>query len=99
MAEITDSMIKKIVLKALSERFQGVKIVDVQIEAEDYIDGDRVLRISVVFDSKNEQIDSSATASVLRDLIPKFNEVEETGFPLMSYISKSELGNRKAEAG
>lgn len=95
--KLSDSRIRELVSETLSERFEGVDIIDIEIEAEDYIDGERVLRISVVFDSKDAPLDGRATAGVLRNLIPKMNEIGDAGFPLMSYISRSERKAHKAE--
>ncbi len=85
--------LKKVIKAVLLERFDNVEIESIFIESDFDEDGDAILRVKVIFDGEQEQLDAHKTSSVLRHLRPKIAEIGEMAFPIISYIAKSEFGN------
>lgn len=88
--------LRTIIQAVLNERFDDVAIDSINIMPDVDEDGDRILHVEVVFDGKQKQLDASKTSTVLRHMLPKFAEIGERGFPVISYIAKSEIRKSKA---
>jgi hypothetical protein len=87
--------IKKIVTETLRAQFNRIKILDVQVHEDVDLDGDEVLRIDVVFEG---HLDPRKLSGVIRYLRPKLDEVHESAFPLLSFISSAEAHTRGKRA-
>jgi hypothetical protein len=82
-------------LDTLSREFPKVHILRVSVREEsDWSDGD-VLRIDVVFEGDSADINARKLASIVRHVRPQLTELGEFGFPLFSFIAKSDVGSRK----
>lgn len=90
--------IKDLVGTVISERFDNMDIVAINVRPDFDDDGDDIITISVIFDGNKRKLDPKKTSSVLRYLLPKIRAAGERGFPVMSFIAKSELGSVSPEA-
>lgn len=98
MAKDRVQVISDMVRRLLHDRFDDVEIVSVDVRPDVDADGDRVLFITVVFDGKRKQLDSQKTSGLARHLLPEMQEAGENGFPIFSFIAKSELAKVKPDA-
>lgn len=91
--------LERIVKGLLKERLGGDVVVEQVRVLESFDqDGDPVLQVRVIFDSKDGMIDGKRLKGIVRHLRPKFAEVDERRFPLISYISKSDYERQQTEA-
>ena len=88
--------IKRVVKDTLSADFESVRILDVSVHSDLDTDGDEILRIEVLFDGKPKDIDARKVAGAVRQLRPRLSEISEA-FPLLSFISRSDLGRTTLE--
>lgn len=93
-----DDAVRKIILAHLAERFEGVRIMAVNLRHATDADGDDILAINVVFDGKSNQLDPTKTSSVVRHVRPAIEVLGEHAFPVFSFIARSELGKTSPEA-
>ena len=71
--------------------FETGRILDVSVHNDVDSDGDEILRIEVLFEGQPKDIDARKVAGAVRQLRPKLSEISEA-FPLLSFISRSDLG-------
>ena len=90
--------VKAIIRSVLESRFGDIEIHDIMIRAEEDDGGDRILFVKVILEGKPRILDPKETIGMPRRLIPLIEDAGETGFPVMSYIAKSELESLKAGA-
>ena len=88
----------EVIESVLRERFDNVEIESISIESDFDEDGDAILRVKVIFDSGQKQLDAHKSSSVLRYMRPKLAEIGEEAFPIISFIAKSEIGKTKPAA-
>ena len=81
----------------LSKKLSGVEIVDVTIRPDVDDDGDDVLIVKVVFESRKHRLNSAETTGLVRRILPEIRERGVSGFPILSFIAKSELGKTRPE--
>lgn len=79
------------------ERLRDVDIHAIHITPDVDDDGDRLLRVKVVFDAARP-VDARKTSGLVRHIRPRIAELGEEAFPILSFISKAEYRNAKAEA-
>lgn len=84
------TQISKIVKDTFAKEFPEIKIVNVKVSHQLDDDGDHVLRIFIIFEWKKGKVDPKKLAGAVRYLRPKLNEIKETAFPLLSFITKSD---------
>lgn len=88
--------IKKIIEAVLKREFIDVEIEEIHVrEGYDHED-DEVLYVTVVFHASGP-LNSKATAGFVRHVRPELNEVEETRFPVMSFVSRDDFSERICE--
>ncbi len=90
--------LRKVIESVLRERFDNVEIETVSIESDFDEDGDAILRVKVIFDGEKKQLDARIASGVLRHMRPKMAEIGEEAFPVISYIAKSEIEDKKPAA-
>lgn len=95
---VDEQEIRQIIENIAKDRFAGAHIVSVAVKADVDEDGEDVLIVDVVFDAKADQLDAQETSSLARRIIPEIEAIGGHGFPILSFIAKSELGNRNPEA-
>ena len=87
--------IAKVVRQTLANDFVNIKIIDVRIQEEKDSDGDDMLRVEVVFEGQPKDVDASKLAGIVRHVRPKLNEIGENAFPVFSFISQGDWGERR----
>lgn len=89
--------IAEVVNEALENDFDNVKILDVRVHDEEDYDGDEFLRIEVVFEGTRKGLDTRKLSGAVRHVRPKLSAIGEEAFPLFSFISKGDAGERSLE--
>ncbi len=90
LVKIADT-IKKLIAIELAP----VEILDVKVQTAFDREGDEYLRVNVLYDGVPRDLDFKKTSGMIRLLRPKLLELMgETAFPVISYISSSDLGDR-----
>ncbi|MFQ6550711.1 hypothetical protein AAD018_000025 [Aestuariibius insulae] len=92
MTKLEEKSIDDVVRSLVSERFDGITIVDVNIEEDVDFDGNPILRVSVVYDAKDDTSAGRSFAGLLRNLRPALHGRGEERFPVMSFVDSSEVG-------
>ncbi|HEX9212406.1 MAG TPA: hypothetical protein VF901_18035 [Bradyrhizobium sp.] len=78
--------IKDAVRQTMTDQFGAVKVRDITVNEETDDFGDALLRIDVVFDGPTLN-----PAGFVRNLRPRLTDIREFAFPLLTFISSSEL--------
>lgn len=95
---VEEKKLKNVVEAVLKDSFNDVEIESVSVEPGFDEDGDKILRVKVIFNDSGKQLDPHRTIGVLRVLRPRFAEIGEDAFPVMSFIAKSDMRKPKSEA-
>lgn len=90
--------IQQIVRETLEEKFPKLKIARIGVSEHTDDDGDAIIEIQVVFEGGEKDFDPAQLRELPRLIMPKLEKMDERGFPLFSFISKSDFGKRKTEA-
>jgi len=88
---------ERAVRKIITDSLSAAKIIDIKFEPDVDFDGDDILKILVVFDTKSD-LDASRVAGMVRRIRPAMSKGGEERFPIMSFISKSDAGEAGIEA-
>ena len=94
MTEDILQRLKAVFRDVLNERLEGVESVDVQSDHDE--DGNEILVVQIVFDGKQRALDPQKTSSLTRHLRPRIADIGVYAFPVISFVSKSDLGKRAA---
>lgn len=86
--------IEKIVRDSLSGHFDHIRILKIDVQKDVNADGDKVLRIFVVFEGSPRDLDISKLTGTVRRLRPKLDEIDESALPLLSFVSKADYDAR-----
>ncbi|HET7413546.1 MAG TPA: hypothetical protein VFJ18_12890 [Pararhizobium sp.] len=89
--------IAEIVSDTLRADFDKARILDVRVFSDEDSDGDDVLRIEVVFEGAQKDVDARKLSGAIRHVRPKLSHIGEEAFPLFSFISKGDAGARNFE--
>lgn len=84
--------IRRVITETLTEAFEDVRVDEIDFKDEMEDDGTEVLKISVVFEGA---LDPRKMPKVIADMRHKINSIPEVAFPVLSFISQSEIANRK----
>ena len=87
-------LIRKIVLETISGHFDNIRILKIDLVKDVDSDGDKILRINVVFGGSPKDLDVSKLTGTVRRLRPKLDEIHESALPLLSFISKADYEAR-----
>jgi hypothetical protein len=88
--------IRDIVRKFVVDELAPVEILDVHIEESVDRGGEEYLRVGVLYDGVSKDLDTRKTVSMIRLLRPiLLDQAGETAFPVISYISSSDLGGER----
>jgi hypothetical protein len=90
--------VRDIVESAVKRRFPKIYVVRINVREDTDEDGDKILEIKVVFDAAESDFDPKELRSLPREIIPKLSALAtKPGFPILSFISKSDFGKMKPE--
>jgi hypothetical protein len=91
--------IQQIVASFVKDRLKGVSIESVAVEPDVDNDGDRALKITVIYDlGKGASLDSSKLVGMVRHLKPQLLGEHGNDFPLFRFLSKMDAAKLKNEA-
>lgn len=87
-----EARVRAIVEAILRKRFTDIRIVGINVT--DDVDEDELplLKIDVIFEGNKTQPDAVEVSGLARRVIPKLQEAKESGFPIFSFITKSDWG-------
>ena len=92
--------VERIVCAVLKDVFGADRIGDVHVVRALGWDDDEILRIYAVFNGAEEQFDATLAYDVVRHMRSRLlEELTEDAFPVMSYISKSDMKTVKNAVG
>ena len=83
------AQISRAVRQTILRHVSRIKIHDIKIREDVDADGDRILRIDVIFDG--DFPDPRSVSGLESNLRPVLDKVNESAFPLISFISKADL--------
>lgn len=90
--------IEALVDRVVRERFKGVPIQSVRVVKDTDYEDEAVFRVTVVFDQKGP-LDAQRSAGLVRHLRHALiDELEESTFPIVAFVSKSEAAGMGTEA-
>ena len=92
--------LENIIRAVLGDVFGAARIGDVHIVRTEDEDGDEFLRVYVVFNGTEEQFDAALASGVVRRMRPRLlDELMEEAFPVISYLSSSDMQTVKNAVG
>lgn len=94
MEKTVQDAIERVVRKQLSD----AQIDSVTVRQDVDHDGDEILRVFVIFDARKGQLDPDKTVSMVRHVREELHKLEESRFPIISYVSKSDAKRMKSAA-
>lgn len=90
--------IEPIILEKLKTDFNNVEIIEIAISMIEQDEEGALVDVKVAFSGRPKDIDPKKISSSVRNIRPDFEDTfGENAFPVLSFIAKSELGNRKLE--
>lgn len=92
-----EGTIETTISAVLSELMKDAQIMSVRAEHDLDSDGDDVLSVTVVIESTSK-LDASHLSSIVRHMRPKLDEVGESSFPMMSFVTQSDARKLGLEA-
>lgn len=91
--------IRDIVRNVLTERFPKIRVVSINVRDAYSDDGEAdLLEVSIVFEAKKDDFKPEQVPDCLTAIVERLEESDETRFPILSFIAKSDLGKTKPEA-
>ena len=91
--------IAKVVRETLTSTFQKNKILDIRVAEDRDFDGEEILRVDVLFEGAADELDTKSVSGVVRSVRPRLlREVNESAFPLFSFIAQEDVGAERFEA-
>lgn len=97
MKMATDKL-EKLILKLLSDEFDVLHIVSVDVKEDTDADDQRMLRVDVVFEGERKKVDPRKLAGLVRKIRPALLNEDETAFPVFSFIAHNEMSRAQREA-
>lgn len=90
---VADEKVRSTISKVVREKIHSGRILNVVVNRDTTTDGDNILNVYVVFDSKNNRIDAKETIGITRQVRSNLSEIGEESFPIFFYVAKSEAGD------
>ena len=90
--------LEEIISGIIRERFTDAIIDSVKVRADVDSDGDRILRVTVVFESELAKLDPSRLAGLTRHVRPRIAKRQDAGFPIFRFMSKRDSDRLSHEA-
>jgi hypothetical protein len=89
--------VKAVLADFLHGQFKRIRILEINVHDDMDTSGDEILVINIIFEGSPDDVDPKKLAGIERLLRPKLDEIQETAFPLVSFISKTDIeSNRRA---
>lgn len=90
--------LEDIISGIIKERFSDAVIDSIKVKPDFDSDGDRILRVTIVFDSEIAKLDPSRLAGLTRHVRPKIENRKDAGFPIFRFMSKRDSDRLSHEA-
>ena len=87
--------LSKAIMEILRNDFESVDVIDVHVDRDTDWEGDEILRVEVVFEGQQKDIEPRFFSSAIRRIRPALSEREIFAFPSMSFVSSADV---KAQA-
>jgi hypothetical protein len=81
-----------IVRATLKKQFPKIRVVRIGITEKTDDDGDPIIEIEVVYEEQGGGFDPAELRKLPRLIMPELSKAKERGFPIFSFIEKSDLG-------
>ena len=85
--------VRDLIDSTVRERLAGTRINDVRVVEGKDDEGDDVIFVTVIYDQKGG-LDASKTATIVRHIRHKISD-PTIGFPIITYVSKSDAASLK----
>ena len=84
--------VRDIVARALAKRFSPEEFTfdPIVVKPDLDHDGDEILRIQIIFDGDQDNLDPGWTVGIVGRIYPEMEEIPVTAYPITSFIEKSE---------
>lgn len=96
---VENQELREIILAVLKEIFGDARIEGVNVAFAYDEDGDEILRVKVIFDGTEEQLDGRKASSVVRHMRPRLAAIGQQAFPIISYVSSDEMDGVRDAVG
>ena len=96
---MTTQQIRELVEAEFRNRFGGMEIVAINVHPGIGHAGDPIVTVKIVYDGKVEQLTGGTLE--MREVVQEklqSDPAQGPGFPILSFITKSDLGKRSPEA-
>ena len=87
-----DEAIRRIVRDVAAKQFPGHEVVSVQVAYETDEDGDPILVLTLVMAPEARVLEPRKASGFARHMRSRLAEIGEHRFPLLSFVSASDLG-------
>lgn len=100
---LTEDQIRDIVTAVLAQRFPRMSVSSIVVDPDFDEDNDPIFMIKIIFDTSEVNLDTKETTSLIRYIVDKINREDQekgtkTGFPILSFIAKSEMEKLNADS-
>jgi hypothetical protein len=95
---MVSAAVKKAIESTVKDRFPGGEIVSIRIQEDRDHDNDPILRIDLIVGGRARVLDPKRTIGLTGDLRSRLADVGIASFPVLSFISKSEVRKLRNEA-
>lgn len=90
--------VEKVIWSAVNDRFPGREIESIRVQEDTDHEGDPILRIDLIVRPPARVLDPKRATMLIGDLRSRLGEVGIIGFPVLSFIAKSEAGKLRSDA-
>lgn len=92
-----EANVQKLIDKVIKDHFGDVQIDAVHVEEDFDADGERILRVTVVFDAK-KGLDPAKSKGLVRHMRSALTETNDYLFPIIAFRSRADAKRLKAAA-
>ncbi|MCT8268576.1 hypothetical protein NYQ83_14950 [Afifella sp. JA880] len=96
--EFKKSDVHDLVQDILASEVADLRVAQINVRAASSCDGDDLIRIDVIFDGHAEDVDARKLVGLTRHILPRLRALDETGFPLFSFIALNEATGLMGDA-
>jgi hypothetical protein len=82
--------LKKVIETSLAEEFAHLGVTAIDVREDEDRDGDRILWVDVIYKNGGKTVDVKPLRHVVGKLRSALQEIQEDGFPVISYIDQKE---------
>ena len=90
------SDLSQMIRNIASHQLAPAQIVDVRVEEDVDHDGDPILRITIIYDAAEENLDARRALGMARHLREPFEKRNIERFPVLRYLSKEDAAGEAA---